>query len=151
MLICNSCPRKCNIDRTEKIGVCGVPPEYKIARAALHFWEEPCISGDRGSGTIFFSGCSLKCVYCQNYEISRECKGKTVTEERLIEIFRELEGQGAHNINLVNPTHFVPQIAKAFELYRPSIPVVYNTHGYELIPTLEIANTFTDVYLPDMK
>ncbi|MBQ5592235.1 MAG: radical SAM protein [Clostridia bacterium] len=151
MLICNSCPRKCNIDRTEKIGVCGVPPEYKIARAALHFWEEPCISGDRGSGTVFFSGCSLKCVYCQNYEISRECKGKTVTEERLIEIFRELEGQGAHNINLVNPTHYSIQLFETLKKYKPGVPVVWNTGGYDLAETLQKGEGLVDIYLTDIK
>ncbi len=151
MFICNSCPRKCNIDRMEKIGVCGVPSEYKIARAALHFWEEPCISGDRGSGTVFFSGCSLKCVYCQNYEISKDCKGKIIPEERLIEIFKELEGQGAHNINLVNPTHYSLQLFETLKKYKSTVPVVWNTGGYDLAETLKKGEGLVDVYLTDIK
>ena len=151
MFICNSCPRKCNIDRTVKSGSCGVPKDYKIARAALHFWEEPCISGERGSGTVFFSGCSLKCVYCQNYEISRECKGRLISEERLIEIFRELENQGAHNINLVNPTHYSLQLFETLEKYKPGVPVVWNTGGYDLAETLKKGEGLVDVYLADIK
>ena len=148
---CNSCPRKCNIDRTEKTGVCGVPSAYRIARAALHFWEEPCISGERGSGTVFFSGCSLRCVYCQNYEISRECKGKTVSEERLIEIFKELENQGAHNINLVNPTHYSLELFETLNKYKPAVPVVWNTGGYDLAQTLRAGEDLVDIYLTDIK
>ena len=148
---CNSCPRKCNIDRTEKTGVCGVPSAYRIARAALHFWEEPCISGERGSGTVFFSGCSLRCVYCQNYEISRECKGKTVSEERLIEIFKELENQGAHNINLVNPTHYSFELFETLNKYKPAVPVVWNTGGYDLAQTLRAGEGLVDIYLTDIK
>ena len=148
---CNSCPRQCNIDRTVKTGVCGVPSEYTIARAALHFWEEPCISGERGSGTVFFSGCSLKCVYCQNYEISRECRGKTVSEDRLIEIFKELENQGAHNINLVNPTHYSLQLFETLKKYKPSVPVVWNTGGYDLAQTLRAGEGLVDIYLTDIK
>ncbi len=151
MFICNSCPRKCNIDRTNRIGVCGVPAEYKVARAALHFWEEPCISGDRGSGTVFFSGCSLKCVYCQNYEISRECYGKTVSEEHLIEIFKNLEQQGAHNINLVNPTHYSLQLFETLKKYKPSIPVVWNTGGYDDAEILKKGDGLVDIYLTDIK
>lgn len=151
MFICNSCPRKCNIDRTERTGVCGVPAEYKIARASLHFWEEPCISGDRGSGTVFFSGCSLKCVYCQNYAISKECFGKIITEERLTEIFKELEDKGAHNINLVNPTHYSLQLFGTLEKYKPSVPVVWNTGGYDLAETLRQGEGLVDIYLSDIK
>ena len=110
MFMCNTCPRQCNADRDSTVGVCGVPAVYKVARAALHHWEEPCISGEKGSGTVFFSGCAMKCVFCQNYEISRNAFGKIVSEDRLIEIFKELEQQGAHNINLVNPTHYSLQI-----------------------------------------
>lgn len=151
MLICNSCPRQCNIDRTERFGVCGVPSDYKIARAALHFWEEPCISGDRGSGTVFFSGCSLKCVYCQNYEISKDCYGKVISEEHLIEIFKNLEQQGAHNINLVNPTHYSLQLFETLSKYKPSVPVVWNTGGYDLAETLKKGEGLVDIYLTDIK
>lgn len=151
MYICNACPRKCGIDRDEKAGVCGVGTKYKLARAALHFWEEPCISGEKGSGTVFFSGCSLKCVYCQNFEISRNCKGKEISEERLIEIFKELESQGAHNINLVNPTHYAVQLAHTLEKYKPSIPVVYNTGGYDDVETLKMLDGLVDIYLTDIK
>lgn len=151
MFICNSCPRKCNIDRDSFKSVCGVPASYKLARAALHFWEEPCISGDRGSGTVFFSGCSLKCVFCQNYEISRKSYGKEITEERLIEIFRELENQGAHNINLVNPTHYSAQLAETLKKYKPSVPVVYNTGGYDSVDSLKNLEGLIDIYLTDIK
>lgn len=151
MFICNSCPRKCNIDRTAKTGVCGVPSEYKIARASLHFWEEPCISGERGSGTVFFSGCSLKCVYCQNYEISKNCFGKMISEERLIEIFKELEKRGAHNINLVNPTHYSLQLFDTLRKYKPTVPVVWNTGGYDSADTLSRGEGLIDIYLSDIK
>ncbi len=151
MFICNSCPRKCNIDRDSFKGVCGAPASYKLARAALHFWEEPCISGEKGSGTVFFSGCSLKCVFCQNYEISRESFGKEVSEERLIEIFKELENYGAHNINLVNPTHYSSQLSETLKKYKPSIPVVYNTGGYDSIESLEKLDGLIDIYLADIK
>lgn len=151
MFICNSCPRKCNIDREEKTGVCGVPSAYKVARAALHFWEEPCISGERGSGTVFFSGCSLKCVFCQNFEISRNAYGKEITEERLVEIFKELEGKGAHNINLVNPTHYSYQLAETLRKYKPSVPVVWNTGGYDSVESLKILDGLVDIYLTDIK
>lgn len=151
MFVCNQCPRKCNIDRSSRLGVCGVGEGYKLARAGLHLWEEPCISGEKGSGTVFFSGCSLKCVYCQNYEISRKCLGKTVSEERLIEIFKELEAKGAHNINLVNPTHYAVQLAKTLSKYKPSIPVVYNTGGYDNAESLKMLEGLVDIYLTDMK
>lgn len=151
MYICNDCPRQCGVDRETKIGVCGVENKYKVARAALHFWEEPCISGTRGSGTVFFSGCSLKCVYCQNYRISRECFGKEISENRLIEIFKELEKQGAHNINLVNPTHYAAMLAKTLSKYKPGIPVVYNTGGYDSVEALEKLDGLADIYLTDIK
>lgn len=151
MFICNSCPRKCNIDREEKTGVCGAPSEYKVARAALHFWEEPCISGERGSGTVFFSGCSLKCVFCQNFEISRNAYGKVINEDRLIEIFKELEEQGAHNINLVNPTHYSRQLAETLRKYKPSVPTVWNTGGYDSVESLKMLDGLVDVYLADIK
>ena len=151
MSLCNSCPRKCNIDRETARSVCGAPAAYKVARAALHFWEEPCISGERGSGTVFFSGCSLKCVFCQNYEISRNAFGKEITEERLIEIFTELENQGAHNINLVNPTHYTSQLAETLKKYKPSVPVVWNTGGYDSVESLRKLDGLVDIYLADIK
>ncbi len=117
----------------------------------MHFWEEPCISGTNGSGTVFFSGCSLQCVFCQNESISHGSFGKTVSYERLAEIFRELEAAGAHNINLVNPTHYAYAIRKALEIYRPSIPVVYNSGGYDKPETLQMLAPFVDIYLMDYK
>lgn len=151
MFICNQCPRRCGADRDIKTGVCGVNTGYKVARAALHYWEEPCISGEKGSGTVFFSGCSLKCVYCQNYRISSECYGKEITEDRLIEIFRELEARGANNINLVNPTHYTVQLASTLSKYKPSVPVVYNTGGYDSVESLKMLDGLVDIYLTDMK
>lgn len=152
MTRCNLCPRKCNAIRTETDnigGFCKMPALPRIARAGLHLWEEPVISGKNGSGTIFFSGCSLTCVFCQNYNISHNGFGKTVSIERLADIFRELESLGAENINLVNPTHYVEAIKKAFLIYKPNIPIVYNTSGYDSIDTIN--NGFTDVYLFDLK
>ncbi len=153
-MICNLCPRKCKAERTElenKGGFCKSFLSVKIARAALHFWEEPCISGENGSGTVFFSGCSLGCVFCQNEEISHKNFGKTVTVERLAEIFKELQENGAENINLVNPTHYVLAIKEAFKIFKPQIPIVYNSGGYESEETLKIADEFTDIYLLDLK
>lgn len=150
-MICHQCPRGCNIDRAERLGYCKSPELPKIARAGLHFWEEPCISGQNGSGTVFFSGCSLGCVFCQNEEISHKNYGKTVTLERLAEIFRELEDKGAHNINLVNPTHYVHAISEAVKLYRPKIPIVYNSGGYDTVETIQKASDFVDIFLMDMK
>ena len=123
----------------------------KAARASLHFWEEPVISGKNGSGTIFFSGCALACVYCQNYEISHNGKGMIISPKRLAEIFKELEEKGAHNINLVNPTHFVLSIKEALDIYRPDIPIVYNSSGYESEQTIEILRGYIDIYLLDFK
>ena len=151
MYICNQCPRKCNIDRDSKTGICGVNSEYKIARAALHYWEEPCISGEKGSGTVFFSGCALKCVFCQNSVISDGCFGKEISEERLIEIFKELEDSGADNINLVSPTQYVLQLADTLSKYKPDIPVVYNTGGYDSVESLKALDGLIDIYLTDMK
>lgn len=151
MYICNQCPRKCNIDRDSKTGICGVNSEYKIARAALHYWEEPCISGEKGSGTVFFSGCSLKCVFCQNSVISDGCFGKEISEERLIEIFKELEDSGADNINLVSPTQYALQLADTLSKYKPGIPVVYNTGGYDSVESLKALDDLIDIYLTDMK
>lgn len=148
---CTLCPNECGVDRAARAGACGATDNVKIAKFYLHPFEEPCISGKRGSGTVFFCGCPLRCVFCQNYEVSNNLTGKQISIAELADIFRTLEDMGAENINLVNPTHFVPQIAEAFSIYRPNVPVVYNTHGYEKISTLELANTFTDVYLPDAK
>lgn len=150
MANCNICPRKCNVDRTLKTGVCGVPDTLKIARAAAHFWEEPCISGTGGSGTIFFSGCNMKCVFCQNYEISTGCFGKEITTERLCEIYDELIYNGVHNINLVTPTHYADKILASLEKPLP-VPVVYNSSGYDSIETLKKFDGKIQIYLPDMK
>lgn len=150
-LICSMCPRHCSTDRKSSVGFCGVPEEFVVARAAKHYWEEPCISGKNGSGTVFFSGCNLRCVYCQNYEISHHCFGKTVSEKRLTEIFDSLIEAGAHNINLVNPTHYALQLAKVLEEYKSPVPVVYNSSGYESVETLKRLEGLVDVYLPDLK
>lgn len=150
---CELCPRKCGADRTSGVGFCGEGIELRAAKAYLHKWEEPCLSGENGSGTVFFSGCSLKCVFCQNYKISSENLGTAITEERLGEIFLELQAKGAHNINLVSPTHFVPQIISALDSVKGklAIPVVYNTGGYERTETLKMLDGYIDVYLPDFK
>lgn len=135
-------------------GYCGMGAEITAAKAMLHYWEEPCISGEHGSGAVFFSGCVLKCAYCQNYGISTEHKGKVITVERLSEIFLELERQGAQNINLVNPTHFVPEVIRAVRIARRgglSVPIVYNSGGYERVQTLRALEGIVDVYLPDIK
>lgn len=150
---CNLCPRQCNADRANSVGFCGMGDKIKAARAMLHHWEEPCISGSNGSGAVFFSGCVLRCCYCQNYKISAGGEGKEITTVRLAEIFMELKEQGAHNINLVNPTHFVPQIIKAIDTVKDEldIPVVYNTGGYERVETLKMLEGYVDIYLPDVK
>ena len=152
---CTLCPRKCKADRTGgALGFCGAGEKVKIARAALHFWEEPCISGTHGSGTVFFSHCTMKCVFCQNYDISTSCKGKEITQRELADRFLDLKNQGAHNINLVTPTHFVPQITEALDIAKSKgldIPTVYNTSGYECIETLKMLEGYIDIYLPDMK
>ena len=149
-MICNLCPRRCGVDRSEKPGVCGMRSGLRIARAALHFWEEPVISGTNGSGTVFFSGCNLRCVYCQNHNISADGFGKEVSPQRLREIFEDLIAQGAHNINLVTPTHFVPWILPALEPKLP-VPVVYNCGGYESLDTLRLLEGKVDIWLPDLK
>lgn len=151
--ICSICPRQCMAERTDVSGggFCSMPSSPVVARAALHYGEEPCISGTRGSGTVFFSGCSLKCCYCQNHSISHGNEGKPITVERLAEIFYELEMAGAHNINLVNPSHYAVSICKALGLYRPKIPVVYNSSGYERVETLQMLDGLVNVYLPDCK
>ena len=146
-MICSICPRKCNVDRSKKLGFCQSPDNFRVARASLHYWEEPCISGKQGSGTVFFSGCNLKCVFCQNNEISSQNKGVEITEEKLIEIFESLIKQGANNINLVNPTHYALQIANVLKKWKSPVPIVYNSSGYEEVETEEadflIFNTCT--------
>lgn len=152
---CKLCPRKCGADRLSgDVGFCGADCRIKIARAALHFWEEPCISGNSGSGTVFFSHCTLKCAYCQNYSVSTENKGKYVTEDELADIFLDLQNQGANNINLVTPTHYVPQIISAIDIARKnglSLPILYNTSGYESPDTIKMLEGYIDIYLPDFK
>lgn len=150
---CRLCPRNCGADRTTGIGFCGGGVMARVAKAYLHMWEEPCISGKNGSGTVFFSGCSLKCVFCQNYKISAENFGREVTSQRLGEIFLEQQDRGAHNINLVSPTHYVPQIINALDSVkdRLRIPVVYNSGGYEKTETLKMLDGYVDIYLPDFK
>ena len=145
---CTLCPRKCG--RLRPDGFCRMGENPRVARAALHFWEEPCISGTRGSGAVFFSGCSLRCVFCQNQEISAGGFGKDISVERLREIFDELIARGAHNINLVNPTHFAGAIAEALDKPLP-VPVVYNSGGYDRVETLRMLDGKVQVYLPDMK
>ncbi len=148
---CELCLRRCGVDRANgETGFCGMGEEPVVAKAMLHKWEEPCISGVRGSGAVFFSGCSLRCAYCQNFEISHMRKGLPISVGRLRDIFSELCEQGAHNINLVNPTHFVPAIAKALTR-RPPVPIVYNTHGYDGEQALALMRGKVDVYLPDLK
>lgn len=152
---CTLCPRHCHTNRLQgKIGYCGQTAEITCARAALHFWEEPCISGGTGSGAVFFSGCSLKCVFCQNHEISENKIGKKITVERLAEIFLELQEKGACNINLVTAGHFIPQIIDALTLSKSQglrLPVVYNTSGYDEISSLKLLDGLVDIYLPDLK
>ena len=151
---CSLCPRMCNIDREVTTGYCGVKNTLRVARAALHFWEEPCISGEEGSGAVFFTGCNLRCVFCQNYQIARAEQGKEITVERLSEIFLELQGKKANNINLVTATHYVPQVVEALKMAKSQglhIPVVYNCGGYETVETLKLLEGLVDIYLPDFK
>lgn len=152
---CTLCPRNCGTDRRSgEKGICGQTGELKVARAALHFWEEPCISGKEGSGAVFFSGCSLHCVFCQNQDIANGTAGKNISIERLAEIFLELQEQGANNINLVTPGHFVPWIVKALEKSKMQgmhLPVVYNTSSYEALDTIKMLDGLVDIYLPDFK
>lgn len=151
---CELCPRMCGVDRAQKRGFCGMGDKITAAKAMLHFWEEPCVSGERGSGAVFFSGCVMKCVFCQNYDISSENVGREISEERLAEIFLELQDKGAQNINLVNPTHFVPQIINSIEIAKKQglrLPIVYNSGGYERVETLRMLDGIVSVYLPDVK
>ena len=152
---CLLCPRKCGINRsTGQTGICGVSSEIKVARAALHYWEEPCISGKRGSGAVFFSGCSLHCVFCQNREISDGKAGKVISKERLSDIFMELADKGANNINLVTPGQYIPDIVWAVNDAKSrgmKLPIIYNTSGYENVTDLKLLEGIVDVYLPDFK
>lgn len=152
---CRLCPRTCGISRADgERGACGETATIRLARAALHFWEEPCISGKRGSGAVFFSGCQLRCVYCQNQPIAHGAVGREITDSRLVEIFSELEAQGANNINLVTPDHFIPQIAKAIRQAKQqgfSLPFVYNTSSYVTVEALRELEGLIDIYLPDLK
>ena len=152
---CLLCPRKCGINRrTGQTGVCGVSSEIRVARAALHYWEEPCISGKRGSGAVFFSGCSLHCVFCQNREISDGKAGKVISKERLSDIFMELADKGANNINLVTPGQYIPDIVWAVNDAKSrgmKLPIIYNTSGYENVTELKLLEGIVDVYLPDFK
>lgn len=148
---CSLCPNGCKIDKTISKGLCGTDDKIFIAKYYLHPFEEPCISGNKGSGTIFFCGCPLRCVFCQNYAVSRNQTGKEISINELADIFKQLENMGAHNINLVNPTHYSDKIAKALDLYKPNIPVVYNTHGYETVDALKFIDKYVDIYLPDIK
>lgn len=151
--VCNLCPRQCCVNRHKEPGYCGCSDKIKVARAALHFWEEPCISGSRGSGTIFFSGCTLKCCYCQNYKISGECFGKEISVPRLAEIFLELQDKGAHNLNLVTPTQYVPEIKNALDMISGElyIPVVFNCGGYERVETIKSLTNYVQIFMPDLK
>ncbi len=148
---CSLCPNGCKVDKNLNPGACGTDSAVRISKYYLHPFEEPVISGKNGSGTVFFCGCSLKCVFCQNFSLSRNLRGKVISVNELAEIFASLEKAGAHNINLVNPTHYSDKILEALSIYRPKIPIVYNTHGYENISVLHKLNDFVDVYLPDMK
>lgn len=152
---CLLCPRKCGINRsTGQTGICGVSSEIKVARAALHYWEEPCISGKRGSGAVFFSGCSLHCVFCQNREISDGKEGKVISKERLSDIFMELADKGANNINLVTPGQYIPDIVWVVNDAKSrgmKLPIIYNTSGYENVTELKLLEGIVEVYLPDFK
>lgn len=150
-MICSICPRHCSVDRESTVGYCRSGSRFKVARAALHYWEEPCISGANGSGTVFFSGCNLHCVFCQNYEISRDNKGIEISDEKLIEIFENLISQGAENINLVNPTHYAHKLAEVLTKWESPVPVVFNSSGYEEVETLRMLDGLIDIYLPDLK
>lgn len=151
---CKVCPRSCGINRNEKLGFCKSGASVKLAKAYGHMWEEPCISGTKGSGTVFFSNCNLRCVFCQNHDISQESTGREVSIQRLSEIFLEQQERGFHNINLVNPTHYAPQIIEAIKISKSkglTIPIVYNSNGYETTDTIDALKGFIDIYIPDFK
>ena len=152
---CNLCPRGCNVNRNEgKLGFCKSGNKLRIAKAYLHMWEEPCITGEKGSGTIFFSGCNLRCIFCQNYYISEMNNGVEITIDRFSQVCLDLQSRGATNINLVTPTHYVPLIVDGIKLAKKNglcIPVVYNSSGYERVDTIKLLDGVVDVYLPDFK
>jgi len=147
---CNICPRNCNINRESKNGFCN-SGKLKINKAMVHYWEEPILSDKNGSGAIFFSGCNLKCIYCQNYEISSENKGVEITVENLVNIIKKLEQKSVNNINFVTPTHFTSEIIKALQIYKPNIPIVWNTSGYEKPEIIESLKNYVDIFLFDLK
>lgn len=153
MSICNICPRNCNVDRTSQLGFCSVGDSIRVSKAMLHHWEEPCISGKSGSGAIFFSGCNLRCCYCQNYKISTQTFGKDITIEHLADIMISLQEQGANNINLVTPTHYADKIIQTLDIckHKINIPIVYNCGGYEKVDTLKELHNYIDIYLTDFK
>ncbi|MBR2029813.1 MAG: radical SAM protein [Clostridia bacterium] len=153
MSLCNVCPKNCNSNRNDNVGFCGASKNIKVAKAYLHEWEEPFISGTKGSGTVFFSHCNLKCVFCQNYKISAEGFGKNLSQDELYGVFKNLEQQGAHNINLVTPSHYAPYILPVLQKFKQNsnLPIVYNCGGYEKVETLKMLDGIVDVYLPDMK
>lgn len=153
MSICNICPRNCNVDRTSQMGFCSVGDSIRVSKAMLHHWEEPCISGENGSGAIFFSGCNLRCCYCQNYKISTQTFGKDITIEHLANIMISLQEQGANNINLVTPTHYTDKIIQTLDIckHKINIPIVYNCGGYEKLDTLKKLRNYVDIYLTDFK
>ncbi len=150
---CNLCPRKCNVIRSPQqgTGFCRMGSSPVVARISRHMWEEPCISGENGSGTVFFSGCVMKCVFCQNYKISTENFGKALTPKQLADCYKKLEKMGVHNINLVSGTHFIPSIIESLKIYKPSVPVVYNCGGYENTESIRALQGYVDIYLPDFK
>ena len=150
-MICKACPRKCGVDRSKKSGFCGAGESFVVARAAKHFWEEPPISGTNGSGAVFFSGCNLRCVFCQNFEVSRAKCGKEITDKRLTEIFDSLISEGAHNLNLVTATQYSERLSEILRDYHSTVPVVYNCGGYESLETLRRLEGLIDIYLPDLK
>lgn len=154
MNTCNICPRRCTVDRAAgQLGLCGAPAAFRVARIAPHMWEEPPISGERGSGTVFFSGCSLRCVFCQNRAISREGRGEDLTDDELIDRILALQDRGVHNINFVTPTHYAARLRPLLERLRPQlhIPVLYNCGGYEDVDMLRALDGLIDIYLPDFK
>lgn len=151
---CEICPRRCCIDRCKNRGYCGQSNKVKISKVMLHHYEEPLISGnenDNGSGAIFFAGCNLKCVYCQNYPISHKYKGKNISIRKLVKLYKKLEKQGAYNINLVTPTHYTEQIIESLQIYKPKIPIVWNSSGYETKETIKRLKEYIDIYLVDLK
>ena len=150
---CRLCPRRCGVLRDPDTGkgFCRVGSTALVARAAPHIWEEPCISGTRGTGAVFFSGCTLRCAYCQNCEISHDNKGRPLSPRQLADVFKRLEDSGVHSLSLITATHFLPAVLSAFELYRPKIPIVYNCGGYELVETVRRLDGLVDVWLPDIK